>query len=145
MKKLTTSMSSLSLVLLVASCGVESLVDYTPVVDTYNTNMTTFNKDLEQCRNIALRVEADYEKRQQEQALSNALAGALAGALTGAIIGSGSDYQGELAGYGAVAGAASGAAANDYTRDLVKFGPRRVVDRCMADRGHKVLNDVGRG
>ena len=40
MKKLTKYMSSLSLVLVVASCGVESVVDYTPVVDNYNTSMT---------------------------------------------------------------------------------------------------------
>jgi len=40
MKKLTKYMSSLSLVLVIASCGVESVVDYTPVVDNYNTSMT---------------------------------------------------------------------------------------------------------
>ena len=47
--------------------------------------------------------------------------------------------------YGAASGMAAGAANNDYTQDLVKFGPRRIVDRCMADRGHTILNDIGRG
>ena len=128
-----------------AGCGVEPLVEYTPIVDPYRTDMNAFNKDLVECRSVALSVEADYQKRQQEQALSNALAGALAGAITGAVVGAGSDYQGDLAAYGAAAGASAGLASNDYTHDLVKFGPRRVVDRCMAERGHKILNDVGRG
>ena len=46
--------------------------------------------------------------------------------------------------YGAVTGMASGAANNDYSHDLVKYGPRRVIDRCMADRGHRILSDLGR-
>ena len=137
MKKLTTSMSSLSLVLLVASCGVESLVDYTPVVDTYNTNMTTFNKDLEQCRNIALRVEADYEKNREESAFQKLLVGGLLGTVTGAIISSGTA---QIASFGGLMGAGSGVVITEYNYyQLAEFGPRRVVDRCMTERGHKVL------
>ena len=75
----------------------------------------------------------------------NMLVGLIAGALVGAAVGSGSDYQGDLAAYGAVSGMAAGAESNDYTYDLVKFGPRRIVDRCVADRGHKVLSDIGKG
>ena len=73
------------------------------------------------------------------------MAGLVVGALTGAVVGSGSNYQSELVAYGAASGMAAGAASNEYTQDLVKFGPRRIVDRCMADRGHKILNDIGRG
>ena len=131
--------------LVVTGCGVEPLVEYTPIVDPYRTNMQKFNKDLVECRSLALSVEADYQKRQKDQALSNALTGALAGAITGAVVGSGSGYQGELTAYGAAVGASTGLASNDYTYDLVKFGPRRVVDRCMADRGHRLLNDIGKG
>lgn len=47
--------------------------------------------------------------------------------------------------YGAASGMATGAATDDYTDDLVKFGRRRIVDRCMTERGHVILNDPGRG
>jgi len=73
------------------------------------------------------------------------MAGLLVGAITGAVVGGGSNYQGELTAYGAASGMAAGAAANDYSYDLVTFGPRRVVDRCMTERGHTILNDIGRG
>ena len=127
-------------------CSTESLVDYQPVIDTHNTDMSTYNIDLDQCVNLALRVEADYKKRQEEQMLSNMMAGIIAGALVGGVAGS---YDGD-AGSGAAAGAAYGAALGaasetDYERDFIKFGPRRVVDRCMANRGYNILNDVGRG
>ena len=131
--------------ILLSACATESLVDYSPIVDPKMINQKKFDKDIIECRSIALQVEADYRKRQNEQAMSNMLAGALAGALTGAVVGSGSDYQSELTTYGAVSGMAAGAATNDYTRDIVKYGPRRVIDRCMTNRGHALLNDVGRG
>lgn len=76
---------------------------------------------------------------------ANIMAGLIVGAITGAVVGSGSGYQGELAAYGAASGMAAGAAATDYTHDLVTFGPRRIVDRCMTERGHVVLNNPGRG
>jgi hypothetical protein len=76
---------------------------------------------------------------------ANIMAGLLVGAITGAVVGSGSSYQGELAAYGAASGMAAGASATDYTHELVTFGPRRIVDRCMAERGHAILNDAGRG
>jgi len=59
--------------------------------------------------------------------------------------GGGTNYQRELTAYGAASGMAAGAATNDYSYDLVTYGPRRVVDRCMAERGHTILNDIGRG
>lgn len=130
----------------VAGCAeLEPLTEYRPVVDPERTNMPQFERDLEACRAVAVQVEADYQKRQQEQMGANIMAGLLVGAITGAVVGSGSNYQGELAAYGAASGMAAGAAANDYTYDLVTYGPRRVVDRCMAERGHTILNDIGRG
>lgn len=130
---------------LAACAQVEPLSEYRPVVDPARTNKVRFDRDLEACRTVALQVEADYKKRQQEQLGANLMTGLLVGAITGAVVGSGSNYQGEMAAYGAASGMAAGAAANDYTQDLVKFGPRRIVDRCMAERGHKILNDIGRG
>lgn len=138
-------LKSTILMLLLAGCATESLVDYKPVVDPKASNTKKFNKDLVECRSIALEVEADYRKRQNSQAMSNMVAGALAGALTGAVVGSGTGYQGDLAAYGAATGVAAGAASNDYSYDIVKYGPRRIIDRCMANRGHLLLNDLGRG
>ena len=133
-------------VLTVAGCAeLEPLTEYRPVVDPERTNMPRFERDLEACRAVAVQVEADYRQRQQEQMGANIMAGLLVGAITCAVVGSGSDYQGELAAYGAASGMAAGAAANDYSYDLVTYGPRRVVDRCMAERGHTILNDIGRG
>ena len=139
---------ALGLIATVAITGcaeLEPLTEYRPVVDPERTNMPRFERDLEACRAVAVQVEADYRKRQQEQMGANIMAGLLIGAATGAIVGSGSSYQGELAAYGAASGMAAGAAANDYSHDLVTYGPRRVVDRCMAERGHTILNDIGRG
>lgn len=132
--------------LAVAGCAeLEPLTEYRPVVDPERTNMPHFERDLEACRDVALQVEADYRQRQQEQMGANIVAGLVVGAITGAVVGGGTNYQGELAAYGAASGMAAGAAANDYTHDLVTYGPRRVVDRCMAERGHTILNDIGRG
>ena len=130
---------------MLSACATESLVDYSPIVDPKMIDQAQFNKDIVECRSIALQVEAEYRKRQNAQAMSNMLAGAVAGAVTGAVVGSGSDYRSELTAYGAASGMAAGAAANDYTGDIVKYGPRRVIDRCMANRGHTLLNDIGRG
>ena len=124
---------------------LEPLTEYRPVVDEERTNMPRFERNLDDCRAIAVKVEEDYRQRQQEQMGANIMAGLLVGAITGAVVGSGSSYQGELAAYGAASGMAAGAAANDYTHDLVTYGPRRIVDRCMAERGHTILNDIGRG
>jgi len=121
------------------------LTEYRPVVDAERTNMPRFERDLEACRAVAVQVEADYRQRQQEQMGANIMTGLLVGAITGAVVGGGTNYQGELAAYGAASGMAAGAAANDYTHDLITYGPRRIVDRCMTERGHAILNDIGRG
>ncbi|MBK1634356.1 glycine zipper family protein [Rhodovulum adriaticum] len=128
-----------------ACAELEPLTEYRPVVDPQRTNMAAFERDLVQCRQVALELEADYRKRQQEQAGQQMMVGLIAGALVGAAAGTNSGNQGELIAYGAATGAAAGAASTDYTRDLVRYGPRRVVDRCMAERGHSILNDIGRG
>jgi hypothetical protein len=62
----------------------------------------------------------------------------LVGALVGAAIG-----NSDTAGAGALYGGAAGAASTDT--ELATGGPRRIIDRCMAGRGHKVLSDLGRG
>lgn len=143
-KKLMGLCAALPLVL--AGCAeLEPLGEYRPVVDPGRTNMAQFETDLPVCRNIALQVEADYKKRQEDEMKQNMLAGMLMGAVVGAAAGHNSRYQGDLIAQGAVVGAAAGAASGDYTHDLVKYGPRRIVDRCMRERGHTILSDIGRG
>lgn len=140
------SFTVLTAVLALAACEpLPPLSEYRPVVDTARVNAAKFDKDLGECRAIATQVEADYKKRQQDEMAANMVAGLIVGALVGAAVGGNSSYQHDMIAYGAASGAASGAAAGDYTYDLVTYGPRRVVDRCMTERGYNVLNDPGKG
>ena len=47
--------------------------------------------------------------------------------------------------YGKGLGAASAAEANDYNRVITKFGPTAIVDKCMENRGYKILSQAGHG
>lgn len=132
-------------VVLAAACEpIDQLADYRPVVDPGRTNAAKFESDLVSCRNIATQVEADYKEQQKKEVIGGLIAGALVGAATGAALGHNSGNQGAYVRTGVAAGAIGGAASGDTNYDLVKFGPRRVVDRCMTERGHVVLNDLGR-
>lgn len=124
---------------LLAGCVQPTLEEYRPVVDPSRTNAAKFERDLAACRNVALQAEADYKKRQNEQMGANIMAGLLVGAIAGAAIGDSSSW----AASGAAYGAAAGVAATDT--ELAQGGPRRIIDRCMAERGHKILNDLGKG
>lgn len=135
-------LTSLCLVVLAACTPVMTLDDYRPVVDPSKTNAKKFESDLSSCRNIAKAAEADYKERQAKEAQNQMVAGLLIGAIAGAAIGG----DGQSAAAGAAYGGAVGATAEgDYGHDLVTYGPRRIVDRCMTERGHVVLNDIGRG
>lgn len=144
-KKLSLVIVGMSCFALVACEEVEPLSKYTPIVDPAKVSQSKLNSDLDACRAIALKVEADYKERQKRQMMQNMVAGLIAGAITGAVVGSGTHHQGDYIAAGAGAGAAAGAGSSDYTYDLIKYGPRRVVDRCMNDRGYTILNDIGRG
>lgn len=126
-------------VALLSACVQQPLTEYRPVVDPSKSSPAKFEKDLTACRNIALQAEAEYKKRQDEELAGNLMAGILIGAIAGAAVGDSGNY----AAAGAAYGAAAGAAATDT--ELAKGGPRRIVDRCMAERGHAILNDLGRG
>ena len=128
-----------------AGCSPPSLATYEPVVDPYSTDMAAFQPDLVQCRGIASEVKTKYEKQASQQAATNLLVGAASGALVGAAVGTGSANQGNLIANGAAAGAAGGAAAGSEYANLVRYGPNRIVDRCMTNRGYKLLNDIGLG
>jgi hypothetical protein len=121
------------------SACVEPLADYRPVVDPAKSSPAKFEKDLAACRAIATQAEAEYKARQEKELGQNLIAGVLVGAIAGAAIGDSSNY----AAAGAAYGAAAGAAATDT--ELAVGGPRRIIDRCMTQRGHVVLNDLGAG
>ena len=145
-------------VMLLAGCGsatTESinLAGYAPVIDVKGQgyDQATYLVDLQECRDLGMRVQATYaeqRKREQEDQRTRAFAGALIGAVAGHAIGDHNDYHtGRLTTAGALTGASIGAStgAVDYTRTLAKFGPTAIVDRCMTDRGYKVLSAEGFG
>jgi hypothetical protein len=130
----------LPLVTLFALSGcVQTLEEYRPVVDSGASNSGRYDGDLAACYSIAKKAEAEYQKRQQDELGANLIAGVLAGALVGAAVGDNSDW----AKTGAVYGAAAGAANTDT--EMAVGGPRRIIDRCMTDRGHRILSDFGKG
>ena len=52
----------------VAGCKTtQPLTEYEPVVDTYNVDMVAFESDLLECRNIGLRVQAEYERKNKKE------------------------------------------------------------------------------
>ena len=122
---------------LLAACA-QPLTDYRPVVDPAQTDAAKYEADRTACLAIAESVQKEYRRRATEQAFANALAGALLGAAVGASV------DGVSAGDGAVYGSIAGPAAGSDYGNLVRQGPRRVVDRCMNNRGHRILADIGR-
>lgn len=122
---------------LMAACAApEQVVTYRPVVDGTGA---AYERDLVQCQAIATQAEADYLRRQNAEMGANIITGLLVGAVVGQAVGGNSDWTA----YGAASGAASGMSATDT--ELAHGGPRRIVDRCLAGRGHRVLSDMGRG
>lgn len=136
---------SLTLVALAGCEPVQTLSEYRPVIDPKARSSRHYETDLVECRDIALKVEADYKKRASDEMAANLFAGLLVGAVAGAVVGNNTGNQSDYIAAGAAYGAAAGSVSGDYTHDLVTYGPRRVVDRCMAQRGHVILNDIGRG
>jgi uncharacterized protein YcfJ len=127
------------------ACAPPNLADYRPIVDPSTANMPKFESDLVQCRSIAVEARTNYERQASEQAMTGLLVGAVTGAVVGSAVGSGSSYRGELTAYGAASGAAAGAASSANSQELARFGPNRIIDRCMVNRGHVLLNDLGLG
>lgn len=118
---------------------VEPLEQYRPVTDPNSKIAHRYESDRAACYQIAKQAEATYEKRQQEELGQNLAAGLLVGAVLGVALGDNS----QSAAYGAALGATAGAAETDT--ELATGGPRRILDRCMIDRGHKIYSDLGKG
>ena len=95
-----------------------------PVIDPAGVDMTSYEKDLAECEQVALQV----EQKAGEQGLGGAL---VVGAI-GAVLG-GSDGAKKGAGVGLIGGAAEGAGDTNRERSTV-------VKNCLRNRGYKVLN-----
>ena len=127
-----------------AACGYQpSLGDYRPVVDSYNTDMAAYEADRGQCVAVAMQAQAEYERQQRLKRESNMTIGLIVGAIAGAAVGSVSGDAGDGAVVGGTLGALEGGLAEtDY--DPVT-SPRKIVDRCMKNRGYEILSDLGKG
>ena len=133
-----------TLPLVVAACGYQpSLGDYLPVVDSYNTDMAVYEADRGQCVAVAMQAHAEYERQQRAKRESNLTVGLIVGAIAGAAVGSVTGDAGDGAVVGATLGGLEGGLAEtDY--DPVT-SPRKIVDRCMKNRGYDILSDMGKG
>lgn len=116
---------------------------YRPLVDPSTTDLNQFERDLVQCRGIGIDAKANYDQQASKLAAGNIIAGVAVGALVGATVGRGTGYQGELTRYGAATGALQGSAS--ASQIVIQGGPNRIMDRCMANRGYAILNDIGQG
>ncbi len=136
--------SAIAVTLGVAGCGYQpSLSDYRPVVDSYTTDMAAYETDRGQCVSVALQAQAEYERQQREKRESNMTIGLIVGAIAGAAIGSASGDAGDGAIVGGTMGALEGGLAETEYDPVTS--PRKIVDRCMKNRGYKILSDLGKG
>ena len=120
----------ITLSLALAACGCQpSLGDCRPVVDSYNTDMAAYEADRGQCVAVAMQAQAEYERQQRLKRESNMTIGLIVGAIAGAAVG---------VTLGALEG---GPGETDY--DPVT-SPRKIVDRCMKNRGYEILSDLGK-
>jgi hypothetical protein len=120
-----------------AACTPPAIDTYRPVIDPVGVSATRYEADLASCQTIGTAAQADYIQRQNADLAANLIAGALVGAALG------NAYGGDYAAEAAAWGAASGVAATDMA--TASEGPQRIVDRCLAGRGYRVLSDMGRG
>jgi|TARA_R110000764_G_scaffold96655_1_gene180792 hypothetical protein len=138
-KSIVKPVSLAAAIVLIAGCAATPLTEYRPITDPQSSVAYKYESDLSACLQIATAAEAEYNKRQADAMAANLVGGIIMGALLGAAIGDSSDF----AAYGAASGALAGLEATDF--ELANGGPRRIADRCMNERGHKVLGDMGKG
>jgi len=113
------------------------------VVDSLTTDRPAYEADRGQCVSVALQAQAEYERQQKAQRESNMAIGLIVGAIAGAAIGPASGDAGDGASVGGTMGALEGGLTEtDY--DPIT-SPRKIVDRCMKNRGYDILSDLGKG
>jgi hypothetical protein len=107
---------------------------WSPTVDPYgDPNAAHIAQDQEECRQLAQHASGGTANETVKQGVVGGLFGAATGAAIGAIAGN----AGRGAAIGATAGGAGGVARGAMTSDS-SF--QTVYKRCMAGRGHNVLN-----
>ncbi|HEX5648419.1 MAG TPA: hypothetical protein VFX69_02085 [Steroidobacteraceae bacterium] len=94
-----------------------------PVIDTQGVDMAAYRRDLAECKRYADEVPMT----------AGAAKGAVAGGAYGAAVGSINGRASEGAGTGAISGAAWSMLEADREK-------QRIVKRCVAGRGYRVLN-----
>ena len=124
---------------MVSACTEAPLESYEPVVDRFLVDRVQYNRDITECRSVATGAMAQAKQRRDAQMAPNILTGLLIGATIGNASDIGSDTRKDSTKQGAVFGALAGAAESG---EDVKLGPRRIMDRCMANRGYDLLNDT---
>lgn len=124
---------------LLAACAQKELADYRPVIDPAQADPVKFETDLAACRSVATQAQAQYKAQEDNLRSANMVGGLVAGAVLGVLIGDSRDGAAIGAAYGTVAGASG----SDH--ELIENAPRRIIDRCMENRGYDLLNDFGRG
>jgi outer membrane lipoprotein SlyB len=135
---------SLAATLFLAACGYQpSLSDYRPVVDSFTTDMAAYEVDRGQCVTIGLQAQVEYERQKKAQRESNMTIGLIVGAIAGAAVGSVSGDAGDGAVVGGTFGALEGGLAETGYDPVTS--PRKIVDRCMKNRGYDILSDMGKG
>jgi hypothetical protein len=116
-RSLTFYLIVLAATVLISACASK------PIIDTQNVNMVQYQKDLEDCENVAEQVQSG------QITAKSAAFGTGVGAAHGAIDGD----IGNRAAHGAVTGAAGGLLKSDNEK-------ARVTKNCLRYRGYRVLN-----
>ena len=120
-----------TLALLCAGCATQR--PWTPTVDTFNnSNAQYVNRDMEECRQLALQASGSAPSEAARGAVTGGLVGAAAGAAVGSAFGSAG--RGALVG-GAAGGIGMGAVRASQTEQAFKMAYRN----CMRQRGHNVI------
>jgi outer membrane lipoprotein SlyB len=114
---LTLKLIALTAAVLISACASK------PIVDTYNTDMVQYQKDLADCEHVAEQVESG--KITGKSAAFGAGVGAAYGVIGGDI--------GSAAATGAVTGGAGGLLKSDNEK-------AKVTKNCLRHRGYAVLN-----
>jgi len=124
---------------IVLACAVAPLETYEPVVDHYSVDPVQYSRDIAECQSVAAQAMAQAIQRRDAEMAPNILTGLLIGAAISNASGIGSETRKDSTKQGAVFGALAGVAESD---EDVKLGPRRIMDRCIANRGYALLNDT---
>lgn len=123
MKKIVTIAAA---VVILAGCAAP-MHSYQPLVDG-DTTSTQYQRDLEECRAYAM-----SKPSAENSAAVGAIVGALAGVALLALGGGRGGWGNEVAAVGAAMGGVQG-----YSEGAQ--GQQNVVKRCLAGRGHRVLD-----